>query len=85
MLIKFSVTNEMLLEVQYDNHPFIMWGNLLKMYETFDNNRAFFLKNMLFSIQMEEFDSLPNHLLKSKDIGHQLKSIDKEWKKIWWL
>jgi hypothetical protein len=28
--------------------------------------RAFFLKNMLFLIQMKEFDSLLDHLIKNK-------------------
>jgi hypothetical protein len=48
------------------------------MHETSDKGRAFFLKNMLFSIKMEEFDSLQDHLLKIKDIRDQLKSIDKD-------
>jgi hypothetical protein len=32
---------------------------------------------MLFSIKMNELDSLPNHLLKIKDIRDQLNSIDR--------
>jgi hypothetical protein len=69
MLIKLLVTNEMLLEVQDDNDAFVMlWWNLLKMHETSDNSRVFLLRNILFSIKMEELVSLPNHLLKIKDI-----------------
>jgi hypothetical protein len=86
MLIKLSVTNEMLPEVQDGNDAFVMWGNLWKMHETSNKGRVFFLKNMLFSIKMEEFDSLQDHLLKIKDIRDQLKSIERQWKKkIWWL
>jgi len=33
---------------------------------------------MLFSIKMEEFDSLPNHFLKIKDIKDQLESIERK-------
>jgi hypothetical protein len=47
------------------------------MHETSDKGRAFFLKNMLFSIKMEESNSLQDHLLKTKDIRDQLKSIDR--------
>jgi hypothetical protein len=86
MLIKLSVMNEMLPKVQDGNDAFVMWGNLQDMHETSNKGRAFFLKNMLFSIKMEEFDSLQDHLLKIKDIRDQLKSIERKWKKkIWWL
>jgi hypothetical protein len=41
----------------------------------------FFLKNILFSIKMEEHDSLLDHLLKIKDIRDQLKAIDRKVEK----
>jgi hypothetical protein len=63
MLIKLSMMNEMLPQVQNGNDTFVMWGNLQDTHETLDKSRAFFLKNMLFSIKMDEFDS-EDHLLK---------------------
>jgi len=43
--------------------------------ETSDKGRAFFLKNMLFSITMDESASLQKHLLKIKDIKEGLSAI----------
>jgi hypothetical protein len=77
MLIKILLMNELLPKFQDDNDAFIMWGNLLRMHEKSYKGREFFLKNMLFSIEMEEVDSLPNHFLKIRDIIYKLKSIDK--------
>jgi hypothetical protein len=71
------VTNKKLLKVQDVDDAFLMWGNLLKMHETSNKGRVFFLKNMLFSIKMEKFDSLLDHLLKIKNIRDQMKPIDK--------
>jgi hypothetical protein len=46
---------------------------------------AFFLKNMLFSIMMDESASLQEHLLKIKDIREQLLPLVGRWKKrTWW-
>ena len=74
--IKLLVTNEMLLEVQDDNDAFVMlWWNLLKMHETSDKGRTLFLKNMLFSMTMEESNSLQDRFLKIKDIRDQLDKI----------
>jgi hypothetical protein len=39
------------------------------MHEILDKGRAFLLKNMLFSIKMEEFDSLQDHLIKIEDLA----------------
>jgi len=44
-----------------------------KLHETSKQSGAFFLKNMLFSIKMEEHHSLQGHLLKIKDIRDQFK------------
>ena len=70
----------MLPKVQDSTNAFTMWGNLLKMHEILNEDRAFFIENMLFSIQMEDFDIFPNHLLKIWDIRDQLKSIDRTMK-----
>ena len=50
------------------------------MHETSDKDRAYFLKNLLFSIKMEEFDSLQDHLMKINDTQDQLKSIERKMK-----
>jgi len=73
MLIKVSITNEKLVEVQDSNDAFIMWGNLQKIRETSNKGRAFSHKNMLFSIKKVEYNSLQDHLLKCKDVRDQLK------------
>jgi hypothetical protein len=62
--------NEMLPEVQDGKDAILMWENQLKLHETSDKGRAFFLKIKLFSIQMEESDSLQDHLLKLKNQGN---------------
>lgn len=40
-----------------------------------DKSRAFFLKNMLFSIMIDEKTSIQAHILKIKDIHDQLQAI----------
>lgn len=75
MLLKLSVTNEMLPEVQTETSSATIWKHLKEMHETSDKGRAFFLKNMLFSMVMEEHASLQEHLLKIKDIQEQLLAI----------
>ena len=47
-------------------------------HETSDKSRAFFLKNMLFSIQMEESTPLQEHLLRIKQIREQLSAIGRK-------
>jgi hypothetical protein len=74
MLIKLSVMDEMLPEVQTGDDAFTNWQTLQNLHEIINKHRAFFWKNILFSIKMEEDDSLPYHLLKIKDIRDQLKS-----------
>lgn len=48
------------------------------MHEISDKGRAFFLKNILFSIKIKKHDSLQDHLFKIKDIQAQLKAIDRK-------
>jgi len=52
MLIKLSVTDEMLPEVQTGKNAVAIWKHLKETHEISDKGRAFFLKNMLFSIKM---------------------------------
>jgi hypothetical protein len=67
MLIKLSVTDEMLTEVQRGKTSSTIWTHLKNLHETSDKGRAFFLKNM-FSMMMDKHASLKEHLLKIKDI-----------------
>ena len=48
------------------------------LHKTSDKGRAFFLKNMLFSITMDGSASLQEHLLKIKHIQKQLETIDQD-------
>jgi hypothetical protein len=48
---------------------------LKDLHETSDKGIAFFLKNMLFSMMMDEYASLQEHFLKIKDILEQLMVI----------
>ena len=70
MLIKLLVTDEMLLEVRTGKTSATIWKLLKGLHETSDKSIAFYLKNMLFSIQMEmeEHSPLQEHLLKIKQI-----------------
>jgi hypothetical protein len=70
--------DDMLPEVQIRDDAFTIWLTLWNLHETFDKGRAFFLKNILFSIEMEEHDSLLDHLLKIKYIRDQLKAIGRK-------
>jgi hypothetical protein len=58
----------MLPEVQTGKTSATIWKHLKDLHETSDKGRAFFLKNMLFSITMSEGASLQEHLLKIKDM-----------------
>eukprot|EP00253_Pinus_taeda_P017030 PITA_17030 len=75
MLLKFSVTDDQLPQIPSDKTTAEIWQHLKEMHETSDKSRAFFLKNQLFSIMMEEQMSLQEHLNKIKDIRDQLEAI----------
>jgi hypothetical protein len=68
MLIKLSVIDEMLTEVQTGKSSSAIWTYLKDLCETSDRGRTFYLKNMLCSIMMDEHSSLWEHFLKIKDI-----------------
>jgi len=69
------VTEEMLLEVQIGKTSTEIWKHLKELHEISDKRRTFSLKNMLFSIKMNESSSLHDHLFKIKDIREQLFAI----------
>jgi hypothetical protein len=56
----------------------VIWTRLKDFHETLDKGRAFFLKNMLVLMMMDEHASLQEHLLKIKDIREQLMGIGRE-------
>ena len=76
MLIKLSVIDEMLPEVQNGKTAAAIWKQLKDTHEISDKGRAFFLKNMLFSIKMSEGASLQENLLKIKDIWEKMEEED---------
>jgi hypothetical protein len=63
MMIKLFIIDEMLPEVQTRKSSLAIWKHLQELQETSDKSRAFFLKNMLFSIMMDVSVSLQEHLL----------------------
>jgi hypothetical protein len=78
MLIKLSVTDEMLPEVQNGKTAATIWKQFKETHEISDKGQAFFLKNMLFLIKMSDGASLQEHLLKIKDIREQLEAIGRK-------
>lgn len=52
MLLKLSMIDEMLHEVQIEKTSTAIWKHLKNLHETSDKGPTFFLKNMMFSITM---------------------------------
>lgn len=80
MLIKSSMKNEMLLEVQTRKTYLAIQKHLRELHEASNKGKAIFLKNVLFSIMMNENASHPEHLFKIKDIKEQLMTIGQKIK-----
>lgn len=68
MLLKLFVTDDQLPQIPSGKSAADIWKYLKELHETSDKSRAFFLKNQLFSIMMDEHMSLQEHLTKIKDI-----------------
>lgn len=83
MLIKLSVTDDQLPQVPSDKTIVEIWEHLKVLHETSDKSKAFFLKNMLFSIVIDERKSLQEHLTKIKDIRDQLEAIRQKMRRTW--
>eukprot|EP00253_Pinus_taeda_P007025 PITA_07025 len=75
MLLKLSVADDQLPQIPSGKTAVEIWQQLKELHETSDKSRAFFLKNQLFSIMMDEHMSLQEHLNKIKDIRDQLEAI----------
>ena len=76
MLLKLSVTDDQLPQIPSGKSAADIWKYLKELHETSDKSRAFFLKNRLFFIMMDEHMSLQEHVTKIKDIRDQLEAID---------
>jgi len=68
MLLKLSVTDDQLPQIPSSKTVAEIWKHLKELHETSGKSRAFFLKNQLFSIMMDEHISLQEHLNKIKAI-----------------
>ena len=75
MLLKLSVTDDQLPQIPSGKTTAEIWKHLKELHETSDKSRAFFLKNQLFSIMMDEHISLQEHLNKIKAIRDQVEAI----------
>ena len=58
MLLKLSVTDDQLPQIPSGKTTAEIWKHLKELHETSDKSRAFFRKNQLFSIMMDEHMSL---------------------------
>lgn len=58
MLLKLSVVDDQLSQIPSGKTVVEIWTRLKGLHETSDKSRAFFLKNTLFSIVMDERTSL---------------------------
>ena len=54
MLLKPSVADDQLPQIPSGKTAAEIWQQLKELHETSDKSRAFFLKNQLFSIMMDE-------------------------------
>ena len=75
MLLKLFVADDQLSQIPSDKTTTEIWAHLKGPHETFDKSRAFFLKNSLFSIIMDERTSLQAHLNRIQEIYDQLLPI----------
>ena len=78
MLLKLFVIDDQLPQIPFGKSAAEIWKYLKELHETSDKSRAFFLKNQLFSIMMDERMSLQEHLTKIKDIRDQLEAIGRK-------
>ena len=72
MLLKLSVVDDQLSQIPSDMTTAKIWVHLKNLHETSDKSKAFFLKNTLFSIIMDERTLLQAHLNRIQEIHDQL-------------
>ena len=78
MLLKFSVADHHLSQIPSDKTVAKIWTHLKGLHETSDKSRAFFLKNTLFAIVMDEQTSLRANLNRIQGIRDQLLAIGRK-------
>ncbi|KAH9315017.1 hypothetical protein KI387_023644, partial [Taxus chinensis] len=78
LLLKLSVSDDMIPEVRNATVASTLWTSLKDKYQTLEKSRVLYLKNMLFFVKLEEGGSLSKHLLRMKDLRDQLSSINKK-------
>ncbi len=78
MLLKLSVADDQLSQIPSGKTAAEIWTHLKGLHETSDKSRAFFLKNTLFSIVMDERTSLQAHLNRIQEIRDQLLAIGRK-------
>ncbi|KAH9307812.1 hypothetical protein KI387_035723, partial [Taxus chinensis] len=76
LLLKLSVSDELIPEVRNATEVSKLWVSLKDKYQTSEKSRVLYLKNMLFSVKLQG-GSLSEHLLRMKDLRDQLASINK--------
>ena len=75
ILIILFVADDELLQVPFGQTIAEIWSYLKGLHETLGESRAFFLKNTLFLIMMDDCISLQERLNKIKDICDKLEAI----------
>lgn len=75
MLLKLSVADDQLPQIPSDKTIAEIWVHPKTLHETSNKSKAFFLKNTLFSIVMDEQKSLQDHLNRIQEIRDQLLAI----------
>ena len=81
MLLKLSVADDQLSQILFGKTSVEIWKHLKGPHETSIKRRAFFLKNSLFSIIMDERTLLQAHLNRIQEICDQLLAIDHKMEK----
>ncbi|KAH9327587.1 hypothetical protein KI387_007765, partial [Taxus chinensis] len=78
LLLKLSVSDDLIPEVRNATVASTLWASLRDKYQTSEKSRVLYLKNMLFSVKLQEGGLLSEHLLRMKDLRDQLSSINKK-------
>ncbi|KAH9330474.1 hypothetical protein KI387_002582, partial [Taxus chinensis] len=68
LLLKLSVSDDMISEVRNATVANTLWTSLRDKYQTSEKSPVLYLKNMLFSVKLQEGGSLFEHLLLMKDL-----------------
>lgn len=76
MLLKLFVAYDQDSQIPFGKTAAKIWALLKGLHDTSDKSRAFFLKNTLFSIIMDEWTPLQAHLNRMWEIHDQLLSIN---------